>query len=378
MLATGKVLRLRLLQSTWRRCFTVLALESSADDTCAAVVTSERKILSNVVVKQNEEHAPYGGIHPLAAVHAHHRNMPGAIRAALNDAQLSMSGIDGIAFTRGPGMHSCLAVCANAAKNLAAALDKPLVGVHHMQAHALTVLLTSPESERPQFPFLTLLISGGHTLLLLTTSQTSFRTLAAAVDQAVGRVFDKVSRALELPWSTRGPGAALEECSNLDMPPEEVPLFPQFPPVQPGKLSFSFDGVHSEVHRLLERIKREGALTIGFKVGVARAFHEAITVQLEEKLVLALRQCAKNGISVRHVVVSGGVASNGFLRNRLRSCVQSKFLGEQISLVYPPPYLCTDNAVMIAWASMDRFLRQEHDNYSIEHLSKWNIEDLQT
>ncbi|CDO76685.1 hypothetical protein BN946_scf184677.g5 [Trametes cinnabarina] len=173
------------------RAFTVLALESSADDSCAAVVTSNRNILSNVVVSQQAFVEQYGGIHPFIALHAHQRNMASSSPNVLSSAPELTPHVDGIAFTRGPGIPGCLSVCGNAARTLAAALNKPLVGVHHMQAHALTPLLTSPPSELPQFPFLTLLVSGGHTLLLLASSRTSFRILATTLDESIGNAYDK-------------------------------------------------------------------------------------------------------------------------------------------------------------------------------------------
>lgn len=182
----------------------VLGLESSADDSCAAVVNSHREILSNVVMKQESLLERYRGIHPLAAQHQHARNLPLAIRAALKEAgDLSLSDLDGIAYTRGPGMAGCLQACSASAKALAAATGLPLMGVHHMvspfsqksaythadvlaeqQAHALTPFLT--ESEPPRFPFMTLLLSGGHTLLLLARSETSFKILATTHDESIG------------------------------------------------------------------------------------------------------------------------------------------------------------------------------------------------
>ncbi|KAJ8522719.1 hypothetical protein ONZ45_g756 [Pleurotus djamor] len=216
------------------RRLVILALESSADDTCAAIVDSNRKILANVVTKQHALHEAFGGIHPSVAIEAHQRNMPRTIRTALCDAQLSVHDVDGIAFTRGPGIGGCLSVASNAAKNLAAALDKPLVGVHHMvralfsstfalivdrlaftkQAHALTPLLTSPPSDSPQFPYLTILISGGHTLLLLATSLTDFKIMATTADESIGRAFDKVGRMLHMEWGTHGPAASLEHFAS--------------------------------------------------------------------------------------------------------------------------------------------------------------------
>ncbi|PCH43506.1 peptidase M22 glycoprotease [Wolfiporia cocos MD-104 SS10] len=363
------------------RQFTVLAVESSADDTCAAVVTSDRQILSNVVVRQDNYHESFGGIHPYVAIKAHQRNMPNAVKKALEEANLAVSDVDGVAFTQGPGIAGCLSVGANAAKTLAAALNKPLVGVHHMQAHALTPFLTTPTEELPQYPFLTLLISGGHTLLLLATSPRTFRTLATTVDESIGRVFDKVSRMLSLPWNTHGPGAALEAFVKFGPPAEQLVAHaegqieaPEFSIPMRGRLAFSYTGPHSAVERFLHA--RGGIVNDTTRYEIASRFQRAAVGQLEEKLALGLEACRQKDTQIRHLVVSGGVASNLFLRERLRVCLDKASPNVHISLVFPPPSLCTDNAVMIAWASMSRFLNGDTDDYTIDLRSKWSIEEL--
>ncbi|KAI9510121.1 Gcp-like domain-containing protein [Russula earlei] len=356
------------------RHFTVLALESSADDTCAAVVTSSGNILSNIVLKQNDVHAPFGGIHPYRAVQAHQRNMPIAVQRALKDARISVLDVDGIAFTRGPGMTGCLGIGSSAAKTLAAALNKPLVGVHHMQAHALTPILTSAPNP-PKFPFLTLLISGGHTLLLLAISVTQFRILATTPDESIGRVFDKVSRLLALPWSAKGPGASLEDFVAAS--PVEDNLAPSMPRTMPGVLTFSFTGLHSAVERFVTARGGVEALDIPTRRAVASGFQRAAFNQLEEKLTLALSWCRDRGLGVKHLVVSGGVASNSYLRERLRAFVLDlECSQDSVSLIFPPAELCTDNAVMIAWASMHRFVARDTDDYAIMIRPKWCVQDL--
>ncbi|KAI0633907.1 glycoprotease [Trametes polyzona] len=358
------------------RSFTVLALESSADDSCAAVVTSDRKVLSNVVVSQQAFLEEYGGIHPFVAIHAHQRNMPGAVQRALREASLTVNEVDGIAFTLGPGIPGCLSVCGNAARTLAAALNKPLVGVHHMQAHALTPLLTSPPAERSEFPFLTLLVSGGHTLLLLASSKTSFRILATSLDESIGNAYDKVARLLDIPFAGTSPGAALERfCASesAEGEGEEVPEI-RMPRPMPGRLAFSYTGLHSTIERFVDA--NRGTLDARTRLGLARSFQRAAVRQLEDKLVLGMRLLARRGVHVKSLVVSGGVASNSFLRERLRACLDAESPDERIDLVFPPPSLCTDNAVMIAWASMDRFLSGDTDAYSIESRPKWSLEEL--
>ncbi|KAI5835837.1 peptidase M22, glycoprotease [Schizophyllum commune Tattone D] len=363
----------RAVNTLRRRGIKVLALESSADDTCAAVLDDE-KVLANVVIKQHAINAQYGGIYPYAAIEAHQKNMPSAIRRALSDSGVGLADLDGIAFTRGPGMGGCLGVCTNAGKAIAAALDKPIVGVHHMQAHALTALFTSPKDTPVRFPFLTLLISGGHTMIVLATSLNSFEILADTRDSAIGRAFDKVARSLEIASGDTHLGAALEAfCS--EGPTESASSGPplKFSRCMPGKLAFSYGGLHSQVDRYLENHDGVQNLDVDHRRVVARAFQEAAAEQLAEKLKLALDQCLRRGIQVGDVVASGGVASNTYIRRRLYALVK-KYDG--VAVNFPPPSLCTDNAVMIGWASLHRFKAKDYDDYSINPMSKWSIEDL--
>ncbi|EIN11412.1 peptidase M22 glycoprotease [Punctularia strigosozonata HHB-11173 SS5] len=382
--ALGRAATRKLLKSG--RCFalrdfTVLAIETSADDTCAAVVTSDRQILSNVVVKQHVVHEEYGGIYPMAAIDQHQRNLPGAVQRALSDARLTMADIDGVAFTRGPGMGGPLSVGSNAAKTLAAANSKPLVGVHHMQAHALTPLLTTPPDSPlyPTFPFLTFLLSGGHSLLLLCSSPTHFRVLATTVDKSLGGAFDHVARRLGLRWGTHGPGAELEKFAASPLPPgAEAAVAEVGKPKIPmkGQLAFSFTAPYSFVELYVERAGGEDNLTEAERWALARAFQGAAVQQVEDKLLMALQQCKSEGIEVRNVVASGGVASNGYLRQRLEACAKAFDPSGAISTLYPPPELCTDNAVMIAWAALSRFLDGDTDAYSIDLRRTWHIEEL--
>ncbi|KAJ7675093.1 Gcp-like domain-containing protein [Mycena rosella] len=352
------------------RAFRVLAIESSADDTCAAVVDASRRVWSNVVVKQHHLHVANGGIQPLVAMLAHQRNMPAAVKQALTDANLDIADIDGIAFTRGPGLSGCLSVACNAAKTLAAVHNKPLVGVHHMQAHALTVHLTMPSP--PPFPCLTLLVSGGHTMIVLATSLVDFRILATTADKSIGSTIDRVVTILNIPWSELGPGPGLEAYCAEPVPDEEGPSY-EPPMPMPGKLAFSYSGLHSWLERTVHAAG--GIENVVNKRALARAFQNAAFAHLEAKLLLALKWCKNNDHDVHHVVMSGGVASNQLLRQRLKTCL-SRF--DSMELVFPEPALCTDNAVMIAWASMHRFLAKDHDSYEIHPLPGWNIEDIQS
>ncbi|KAF8197966.1 glycoprotease family-domain-containing protein [Pholiota molesta] len=348
-----------------KRQFTVLAIETSADDTCAAVVDSDRKIHSNIVMKQHDIHEAYGGIYPMSAIGSHQHDLPFAVRRALDESELDLAkDIDGIAFTRGPGMPGCLSVGMNAAKTLAAAMGKPLVGVNHMVLSYST-----------KIPFLTLLISGGHTLLLLATSVNSFKLLATTADESIGRSFDKVSKLLQLKWTKLGPGDALEKFCAEDSE-GKCPSIPPLPRPMPKRLAFSYSALHSHVKLFIESLGGSESLDIPMKKSIARAFQTAAVGHLEDKLVLALEWCKHQNIDIQSIVVSGGVASNMFLRQRLRERLIEYDKETPYSLIFPPPYLCTDNAVMIAWASMHRFLANDTDKYNIDLRPKWSIEDL--
>ncbi|KAI0082037.1 peptidase M22 glycoprotease [Panus rudis PR-1116 ss-1] len=354
----------------------ILGLESSADDTCAAVVTSQREILSNIVMRQDAELRQFGGIHPYVAIQSHQRNMPFAIRKALSEANLSINEIDGIAFTRGPGMPGCLAVAATAARSLSATLDKPLVGINHMQAHALTPFLTQPEAELPRYPFLTLLLTGGHTLLLLASSPSDYRVLAESLDSNIGFAFDRTSRALNLPPHPKGAGAALEAYCEESVSDADQPIVePSFTTPLRNELAFSYGGLLSQVLEFLKS-QRPTAINENMKLAVARAFQTTAVKHVEEKLKMALNDCRKKGLDIRDVVVSGGVASNMFLRKRLRTCLDEVNPNEQIRLTFPPVSLCTDNAAMIAWASMQRFLNGDHDDLGVGIRPTWTLENL--
>ncbi|PRQ73674.1 glycoprotease [Rhodotorula toruloides] len=365
----------------------VLGLESSADDTCAAVVSSDRKILSNVVIKQHSIHESFGGIHPMHAMKAHQANMPEAISRALSEADLSLADIDAFACTRGPGMPGCLGVCNASAKALAAATGKPWLGVHHMQAHALTPFLTaSPntDSPAPEFPFLTLLLSGGHTLLLLARSITSFSILATTHDESIGASIDKVARALQIPWAlgAGSPGAALEKFafpadtaspatpSSSDLPPDPTLTIPF-----PREMAFSYAGIRSAVTRILDA-EPPTSMSDARRRQVARCYMEDSFEHIGEKVGMAMRKLGKEGQEVKGLVVSGGVASNLVLRQRLRAKLNS--LGRpELPLIFPPPAFCTDNAAMIAFVGLLRLQRGLVDPLTMIHEGTWPITECE-
>ncbi|TIA88766.1 hypothetical protein E3P99_02407 [Wallemia hederae] len=351
----------------------ILALESSADDTCAAVVSSEREILSNVVLKQDQIHEQYGGIHPLYATQGHMRNISTAISEAIRRSGVAFGELDAIATTEGPGMKGCLQIAMVAAKALVGTSGLPLIGVHHMQAHALTCCLT--EQHPPLFPFYTLLCSGGHTMIVDAQDVTRMRVLATTNDDSIGNAFDHAAKLLNIPWAGKAPGAALEGFARayehrdehkVDIESRVQTYRQKLRVPAPSQLMFSYSGLRSAFTRLVDE-NDAGELT---RVALARAFQSAAVAQLADKITLALSRAP---VKPSSLVVSGGVASNGYLRERLSRVTSD----HGMNIYFPAPALCTDNAAMIAWAAHYKLAKGElADPATLMPRSKWSLEDL--
>ncbi|WWD16328.1 hypothetical protein CI109_100754 [Kwoniella shandongensis] len=402
----------------------VLGLESSCDDSSCSIVTSTREILSLQTISQHTLNSSYGGVHPLAAQIAHSANIPRAIERCLAEAGIGWGEIDAVAYTRGPGMKGCLGVGEMAAKGLASGLGKRLVGIHHMQAHALTPLLT--ESDPPQFPFLILLVSGGHTQLVLAEAVDKFKILLDTLDSKVGDAFEKSARLLSLPpHPSRSPGSILEHYASLPtLPPynnddENTTASRRGLPIPLSmnegakRLAFSFAGLLSALERQLELDSKApssstsspssttpstavtnskmsskphptplSTITEAQQRHFSRLFQNAATKHIVLKLTQAIE--ALNPAlcqSLDGLVVSGGVASNLYLRGELEKMVGRTNLnvkeGRGMRLFYPPIALCTDNAAMIAWTAILRMQAGlESDPYDLPLRPKWSLDDL--
>ncbi|WVQ90275.1 hypothetical protein IAS59_004052 [Cryptococcus gattii] len=389
----------------------VLAFESSADDSSASIVScpspaspldpsigTNHRLLSLSTLSQHSLNSIYGGIHPLEAQVAHSTNIPRALTLCLQDAKqtngLTWDDIDAVAYTRGPGMRGCLSVGEGAARGLAAGLGKKLVGVHHMQAHALTPLLTSGTSS-PKFPFLILLLSGGHTQLVLAEGLFKFKILLDTLDSKIGDVFEKSARLLSLPSSTlKAPGAILEYYASLPpltpydthpLPPNLLPI-----PLTTGKtkniLAWSFAGMFASFQTAIEHAKRCRAWDEPDRRAFAHLIQTALTTHLLTKLA---QRIALLPSDVREqlggIVISGGVASNAYIRSQLDEFVKREKNGpfpvpsspETRKIFYPPLHLCTDNAAMIAHTALIRLqtgLKTDPDNLKLR--AKWSLEDM--
>ncbi|KAI9598090.1 Gcp-like domain-containing protein [Syncephalis fuscata] len=353
----------------------VLGIETSCDDTGAAIVTSDRVVLSEVIHQQHCLHEPHGGIVPSLALESHSAQLPGVVRDALRQANITAAELDAIAVTRGPGIHACLSVGMNAAKTLAAVLDKPLIGVNHMEGHALMARMT--EEVMPKFPFLCLLISGGHTLLLVVHDVNHYTQLGTTLDDAIGEAYDKVARLLEIPWlhgRGGGAGAALESLAcNGDPARFSLPV-PMRHASRAASMDFSFAGLKTAVARLLPKTNNDDSdlQRQQWKADMAAAFQQTAITHLVDKLKKGFLWTKQQSIPITSLVVSGGVASNKAIRIELEKLAHTN----DVPLICPPAKLCTDNGIMIAWAGIERLQRGYIDNYNIDIRTRWPLELL--
>ncbi len=315
----------------------VLGIETSCDDTSAAIIDSEKGIISNVIANQNSVHAKYGGVVPELAGRCHIENIHEIINGAVEKAKINLSDIDLLATTQGPGLVGSLLVGVNAAKGLAFALNKPLIGVNHLEGHLLAIFL----QEEVEFPFLALIVSGGHTDLYIVKDFGNYEILGRTRDDAAGESFDKVAKMLGLGYPGGPEIQKVGESGN--------PAAIKFPRPLPNKKSmdFSFSGLKTAVRTHLEK-RSSGKIEKLPMAHIAASFQEAVTDVLVSKAISAAKENDLN-----RIVVTGGVAANSNLRVKMTEA--GKING--ISAHFPKPVLCTDNAAMIALAGLKKYQR---------------------
>jgi len=306
----------------------ILGIESSCDETAAAVVAGGNRLMSNIVASQIDLHKRFGGVVPEIASRKHLETILPTIQEALDVAEVKLSDLTAIAVTYGPGLVGTLLVGLSTAKALAFALDKPLIGVNHLQGHIYANFLTEAP---PAFPLVCLIVSGGHTDLVYMSSHGQMELLGRTRDDAAGEAFDKVARSVGLGY----PGGPLIEKLAFQGNPTAIPL-PRAQTEQP--YDFSFSGLKTAV---LQYAQKKGPLDSQQQADLAASFQHAVTSTLADKTLRAARAAG-----VRQVILAGGVAANGALRCAVAAALDPF----EIRLSFPPPVLCTDNAAMIAAA----------------------------
>jgi N6-L-threonylcarbamoyladenine synthase len=338
----------KLLAPLYRHAMIILGIESSCDETAAALVTGDRQVLAHRLLGQEAAHAPFGGVVPEIAARAHVEALEPLIVAALADAKLRLADVDAIAATAGPGLIGGVMVGLVTGKALAHAAGKPLIAVNHLEGHALSPRLSDPDLE---FPYLLLLVSGGHCQLLLVEGVGAYRRLATTIDDAAGEAFDKTAKLLGLGFPG---GPAVERAAALGNP-KAVPL-PR-PLKGSAEPHFSFAGLKSAVARVVGQYSPED---------LAASFQAAVVDCLIDRTTKALR--TSHGATA--LVVAGGVAAN----TAVRSALQTLASAHGLRFVAPPLWLCTDNAAMIGWAGAERFAAGLTDPLDVAARPRWPLD----
>ena len=343
----------------------VLGLETSCDETGLAIFDSDQRhqpnqgLVGQVLYSQIALHATYGGVVPELASRDHIRKLVPLLQQLLDDCQLKKTDIDAIAFTKGPGLVGALMTGALFGRSLAMALNIPAIGVHHMEGPLLAPLLGA---KPPDFPFVALLVSGGHTMLVAVKGIGQYEILGESIDDAAGECFDKAAKMLELPYPGGPNIARLAQTGN--------PLAYELPrPMLSKGLDFSFSGMKTAVHNLIkdhptDSHNPEHAQT---RADIAASFQYAMVDTLVKKCVKALQQTG-----MRRLVIAGGVSANQQLRESLAEALAKI----NATVHYAPPALCTDNGAMIAFAGWQRLNAGQHDELAVSCLPRWDMTTL--
>ena len=340
---------------------TFLGIETSCDETAAAVIRENDEgtadILSNVVSSQIEEHKKFGGVVPELAARAHLENIEYIIDTALKESETTINEIDGVAATAGPGLIVCLTVGLNIGKSIAAFSNKPLIGVNHLEGHALSPGL----NEKIKFPYLLLLISGGHSQYLIVKDVNEYEQLGTTIDDALGEAFDKTAKMLDLGYPG-GPNVekfSKEGDENFYKLPEPI--------INKAGCNLSFAGLKTAVLRESKKINGD----VKLKYNLAASFQKTINKILYKKTKIAVEMFKEKTKKENfQLIVAGGVAANKTIRENLTQLSNEM----NFEIIYPDLKFCGDNASMIAWAGIQRFKRDMIDDFSVSAKSRWPLD----
>ena len=336
----------------------VLGIETSCDETGIAIYDDEQGLIANQLYSQIKLHADYGGVVPELASRDHIRKTVPLIQAALKEANLTSADIDGVAYTAGPGLVGALMVGASIGRSLAYAWNVPAIAVHHMEGHLLAPML---ENNPPQYPFVALLVSGGHTQLISVTGIGQYHLMGESIDDAAGEAFDKTAKLLGLDY----PGGA--KLSKLAEQGDSSRFhFPRPMTDRPG-LDFSFSGLKTAAANTIHQYNQGVELDEQTKADIARAFEDALVDTLLIKSRRALEQTGFN-----RLVIAGGVSANKTLRNKLAELMAQR----KGQVYYPRIEFCTDNGAMIAYAGMIHLKQQQYSDLAINVRPRWPLSEL--
>ena len=341
----------------------MLGIETSCDETAAAIVCDAQipgqRILSNVVLSQHDEHRPYGGIVPEIAARSHLQHIDRLIKKAARDAEISFDKLDGVAVTAGPGLIGGVIVGVMSAKTLAMVYEVPFLAINHLEGHALTVRLTN----NIDFPYLLLLVTGGHTQLLIVEGIGRYQRLGTTVDDAVGEAFDKSAKLMGLGYPG---GVEVEKAAKTGNPGRFKLPRPMF-----GRPNchFSFSGLKTALREQLDNIKQHQASDEDI-ADLCASFQSTVAEVIADRCHNAAEFFKSRYHEGKYLVVAGGVASNQTLRQALEAVAKEKGM----TLIAPPPNLCTDNGAMIAWAGLERLKLNLTDDLHFSPRPRWPLD----
>ena len=340
----------------------VLGIESSCDETACALVNEKREILSSVVWSQYEEHRRFGGVVPEIAARAHLDRVDEIVMESLKQSGKNFSDLDAVAVAAGPGLIGGVIVGVMTAKAIAYAHHLPFVAVNHLEGHALMARL----SNDVEFPYLLLLISGGHCQILAVEAPGKYRRFGGTIDDSAGEAFDKVAKMLQVGY----PGGPNIERAAKTGDPKRFDL----PHPMKGRpdCDFSFSGLKTAVRYQIESLEKEGPLSEQDKSDMSACFQAAVVDTVVDRVKHGIAQFKKLYPNGKHLVVSGGVAANTSLRTALMALAQK----QKLIFAAPPLKLCTDNGVMIAWAGLERFRLGKNDGLDVRPRPRWPLDKM--